>query len=429
MWQTLVNAWRTPDLRKKLLFTLLVVVIYRFGSVVLTVPYVDLESVRLLFDSYTANGNLLGYLNILTGGALSNATIFAMSITPYINSSIIIQLLTIAIPALEKMAKEDGEEGKKKIAAITRYATIALAMIQAFTFYILLKNQGFLLRTDLWSALVIILSFTAGSAIMMWLGEKVTEKGVGNGISIILFVSIIARMPALIQGIWSYAVLGVWQAIAMILFVLVALAMIVFIIYVNDAERRIPVQYAKRMVGRKMYGGQATNLPIKVNLSGVLPVIFASTILMLPGTIIQFMNPQEGTWLYSLGMFFGTESWFYIIMYALLIIGFAYFYSAIQFNPIEVANNLKKNGGFVMGYRPGKPTSDFINKILGKVTFIGAIFLVLIAVGPILIGKFSGMSTVTLSGTSILIMVGVALETVQQIEAQLMMRHYKGFLE
>jgi len=429
MWQTLVNAWRTPDLRKKLLFTLMVVVIYRFGSVVLTVPYVDLESVRLLFDSYTANGNLLGYLNILTGGALSNATIFAMSITPYINSSIIIQLLTIAIPALEKMAKEDGEEGKKKIAAITRYATIALAMIQAFTFYILLKNQGFLLRTDLWSALVIILSFTAGSAIMMWLGEKVTEKGVGNGISIILFVSIIARMPALIQGIWSYAVLGVWQAIAMILFVLVALAMIVFIIYVNDAERRIPVQYAKRMVGRKMYGGQATNLPIKVNLSGVLPVIFASTILMLPGTIIQFMNPQEGTWLYSLGMFFGTESWFYIIMYALLIIGFAYFYSAIQFNPIEVANNLKKNGGFVMGYRPGKPTSDFINKILGKVTFIGAIFLVLIAVGPILIGKFSGMSTVTLSGTSILIMVGVALETVQQIEAQLMMRHYKGFLE
>lgn len=429
MWQTLVNAWRTPDLRKKLLFTLLVVVIYRFGSVVLTVPYVDLDQVRILFDSYTASGNLLGYLNVLTGGALSNATIFAMSITPYINASIIIQLLTIAIPALERLAKENGEEGKKKIEKITRYSTVALGLIQAFTYYILLKNQGLLTRTNLWSAIVIIMSFTAGTAIMMWLGEKITEKGVGNGISIILFVSIIARIPSMIQSIWAYAFLGVWQAIAMILFVVVALAMIIFIIYVNDAERRIPVQYAKRMVGRKMYGGQATNLPIKVNLSGVLPVIFASTILMLPGTIIQFMNPAEGTFLFALGNFFSAQSWFYIVMYTLLIIGFAYFYSTIQFNPIEVANNLKKNGGFVMGYRPGKPTSDFISKILGKVTFIGAVFLVLIAVGPILIGKFTGMSTVTLSGTSVLIMVGVALETVQQIEAQLMMRHYKGFLE
>jgi len=429
MWQTLVNAWRTPDLRKKLLFTLMVVVIYRFGSVVLTVPYVDLESVRLLFDAYTTDGNLLGYLNILTGGALSNATVFAMSITPYINASIIIQLLTVAIPALEKLAKDGGEEGKKKIAAITRYSTIGLGLIQGFTFYILLRNQYLLTRTDWWSAIVIILSFTAGSAIMMWLGEMVTDKGIGNGISIILFVSIIARMPALIASIWSYAITGVWPAIAMVIFVIVALAMIVFIIYVNDAERRIPVQYAKRMVGRKMYGGQSTNLPMKVNQSGVLPVIFASTILMLPGTIIQFMNPTEGTWLYSLGQFFSAQSWFYIIMYSLLIIGFGYFYSSIQFNPVEVANNLKKNGGFVMGYRPGKPTSDFLAKILSKITFIGAVFLILIAVGPILIGKFTGMSTITLSGTSVLIMVGVALETVNQLEAQLMMRHYKGFLE
>ena len=429
MWQTLVNAWRTPDLRKKLLFTLMVVVIYRFGSVVLTVPYVDLESVRLLFDAYTSSGNLLGYLNILTGGALSNATVFAMSITPYINASIIIQLLTIAIPALEKIAKDGGEEGKKKIAAITRYSTVALGLIQGFTYYVLLKNQALLTRTDFWSALVIILSFTAGSAIMMWLGEQITEKGIGNGISIILFVSIIARMPSLIQSIFYYALMGVWQAIGMIVFVIIAVAMIIFIIYVNGAERRIPVQYAKKMVGRKMYGGQSTNLPIKVNLSGVLPVIFASTILMVPGTIIQFMNPQVGTWLYSLGQFFSVNSWFYIIMYALLIIGFGYFYSAIQFNPVEVANNLKKNGGFVMGYRPGKPTSDFMAKILNKITFIGAVFLILIAVGPILVGKFTGMTTVTLSGTSILILVGVALETVQQIEAQLMMRHYKGFLE
>ncbi len=429
MWQTLVNAWRTPELRKKLLFTLLVVIIYRFGSVVLTVPYVDLESVRLLFDSFTADGNLLGYLNVLTGGALSNATIFAMSITPYINASIIIQLLTIAIPALERIAKEGGEEGKKKIASITRYSTVVLGLIQGFTYYILLKNQHLLTRTDIWSAIVIILSFTAGTAIVMWLGENITEKGIGNGISILLFVSIIARIPALVQTVIAYSMMGLWQALAMVLFIVVALAMIIFIIYVNSAERRVPIQYAKRMVGRKMYGGQATNLPIKVNLSGVLPVIFASTILMLPGTIIQFMNPAEGTWLYSLGQFFRADSWFYIIMYVLLIIGFGYFYASIQFNPVEVANNLKKNGGFVMGYRPGRPTSEFLTKILSKITFIGSVFLVVIAVGPILIGKFTGMNAVTLSGTSILILVGVALETVQQIEAQLMMRHYKGFLE
>ncbi len=429
MWQTLVNAWRTPELRKKLLFTLLVVIIYRFGSVVLTVPYVDLESVRILFDSYTSSGNLLGYLNVLTGGALSNATIFAMSITPYINASIIIQLLTIAIPALEKIAKDGGEEGKKKIASITRYSTVVLGLIQGFTFYILLKNQQLLLRTDIWSAIVIILSFTAGTAIVMWLGENITEKGIGNGISIILFVSIIARIPQLVTTIVAYAMSGWFYATMMAIFVIVALAMIIFIIYVNSAERRVPIQYAKRMVGRKMYGGQSTNLPIKVNLSGVLPVIFASTILMLPGTIIQFMNPAEGTWLYSLGQFFSIQSWFYIIMYALLIIGFGYFYASIQFNPVEVANNLKKNGGFVMGYRPGRPTSEFLAKILGKITFIGSVFLIIIAVGPNLIGKFTGINAVTLSGTSVLILVGVALETVQQIEAQLMMRHYKGFLE
>ena len=429
MWQTFVNAWRTPDLRKKLLFTLMVVIIYRFGSVVLTVPYVDLEAVRILFDTYTADGNLLGYLNVLTGGALSNATVFAMSITPYINASIIIQLLTIAIPALERLAKEGGEEGKKKIASITRYATVVLGLIQGFTYYVLLKNQSLLERTDVWSAIVIILSFTAGTAIMMWLGENITEKGIGNGISILLFVSIIARAPALIQAMISYAVMGVWQAVAMVVFVILALAVITFIVFVNDAERRIPIQYAKRMVGRKMYGGQSTNLPMKVNMSGVLPVIFASTLLMLPGTIIQFMNPEAGTWLYSLGKFFSTESWFYILMYVLLIIGFGYFYAAIQFNPIEVANNLKKNGGFVMGYRPGKPTSDFLAKILNKITFIGAVFLVLIAVVPIIIGNVTGMSAVTISGTSMLILVGVALETAQQLEAQLMMRHYKGFLE
>lgn len=429
MFKTFVNAWRIPELRKKILFTLLIIAVYRFGSVVLTVPFVDVEQVRLLFDQYTQSGNLLGYFNVLTGGALSSATLFSMSITPYINASIIIQLLTIAIPALERMQKDGGEEGKKKLAAITRYSTVGIALLQGFTYYIMLKNQSMLIRTDFWSAIVIVLSFTAGAAVVMWLGEAITENGIGNGISILLFVGIISRIPNTIMYMISYAQQSVGYLIGMIAIIPAALALIVFIVWVTGAERRIPVQYAKRVVGRKMYGGQSTNLPMKVNMTGVLPVIFASTLLMFPGTIISFLNPAEGSFWRKVEQFFNPGSWSYVIMYTLLIIGFGYFYSIIQFNPVEVANNLKKNGGFVMGYRPGKPTSDFLARILSKITFVGSIFLIIIALLPVVLGIVTNIRGINIGGTSLLIAVGVALEIYQQMEAQMMMRHYKGFLE
>ncbi|MGI6336214.1 MAG: preprotein translocase subunit SecY [Eubacteriales bacterium] len=429
MFKTFVNAWRIPELRKKILFTLLIIAVYRFGSVVLTVPFVDVEQVRLLFDQYTQSGNLLGYFNVLTGGALSSATLFSMSITPYINASIIIQLLTIAIPALERMQKDGGEEGKKKLAAITRYSTVGIALLQGFTYYVMLKNQSILIRTDFWSAIVIVLSFTAGAAVVMWLGEAITENGIGNGISILLFVGIISRIPNTIMYMISYAQQSVGYLIGMIAIIPAALALIVFIVWVTGAERRIPVQYAKRVVGRKMYGGQSTNLPMKVNMTGVLPVIFASTLLMFPGTIISFLNPAEGSFWRKVEQFFNPGSWSYVIMYTLLIIGFGYFYSIIQFNPVEVANNLKKNGGFVMGYRPGKPTSDFLARILSKITFVGSIFLIIIALLPVVLGIVTNIRGINIGGTSLLIAVGVALEIYQQMEAQMMMRHYKGFLE
>ncbi|MDD6876538.1 MAG: preprotein translocase subunit SecY [Clostridiaceae bacterium] len=429
MFKTFANAWRIPELRKKILFTLLIVAIFRFGSVVLTVPFVDVAQLRLLFDAYTQSGNLLGYFNVLTGGALQNATLFSMSITPYINASIIIQLLTVAIPALERMQKDGGEEGKKKLAAITRYSTVGIGLLQGFTYYIMLKNQSLLTRTDFWSACVIILSFTAGASIVMWLGELITEHGIGNGISDILFVGIVSRIPTMILYMIQYAKQSVGYLIGMIALVIVALALVVFIVWVSNAERRIPIQYAKRMVGRKMYGGQSTNLPMKVNMSGVLPVIFASTLLMFPATIISFLNPAEGSFWLKVEHFFSPTSWSYVILYTLLIVGFGYFYSLIQFNPVEVANNLKKNGGFVMGYRPGKPTSDYLARILSKITFIGSVFLIIIALLPVILGIVTDINGITIGGTSLLIVVGVALEIYQQLEAQIMMRHYKGFLE
>lgn len=429
MFKTFANAWRIPELRKKILFTLLIVAIFRFGSVVLTVPFVDVAQLRLLFDAYTQSGNLLGYFNVLTGGALQNATLFSMSITPYINASIIIQLLTVAIPALERMQKDGGEEGKKKLAAITRYSTVGIGLLQGFTYYIMLKNQSLLTRTDFWSACVIILSFTAGASIVMWLGELITEHGIGNGISDILFVGIVSRIPTMILYMIQYAKQSAGYLIGMIVLVIVALALVVFIVWVSNAERRIPIQYAKRMVGRKMYGGQSTNLPMKVNMSGVLPVIFASTLLMFPATIISFLNPAEGSFWLKVEHFFSPTSWSYVILYTLLIVGFGYFYSLIQFNPVEVANNLKKNGGFVMGYRPGKPTSDYLARILSKITFIGSVFLIIIALLPVILGIVTDINGITIGGTSLLIVVGVALEIYQQLEAQIMMRHYKGFLE
>ena len=424
MLQTLRNAWRIEEIRKKILFTLLIVLLYRIGNAI-PVPFVDTAKLQAYF-SYLQN-TALGLLDAMSGGSFSNATIFALSIQPYINASIIIQLLCIAIPALERMSKEEGEEGRKKIASITRYSTVAIGLLQGFGYYMLMKNNGIITSdasSSVWAAIIIILTFTSGSALIMWLGEQITEFGIGNGISIILFASIISRFPnAVITTIQNVAngALAWWAAV---LVFLGALALIVLIVFVNDAERRIPVQYAKRVVGRKMYGGQSTHLPMKVNMSGVMPIIFASSISSVPATIAAFTGHSDSAWA-------KTNTIPYAIIYLLLIIFFAYFYSTIQFNPIEVANNLKKNGGYIPGFRPGKPTSEFIQKVLNKITLFGAIYLGIIAVTPILVSHFSNAASLTglsLGGTSIIIVVGVALETVRAIEAQMLMRNYKGFL-
>ena len=423
MLQTMRNAWKIDDLRKKILFTLVIILLYRLGNAV-PVPYVDIDALGQYFNQM--QNTVLGLLNVMSGGAFSNATIFALSIQPYINASIIIQLLTIAIPALERMSKEEGEEGKKKIASITRYTTVAIGLIQGFAYYYMIMKSGFLTAdgSGIWAAIVIILTFTSGSALIMWLGEQITEFGIGNGISIILFASIVSRFPTSLYQMVTNAANGTVAWWIDILLLIGALAMIVLIVLINDSERRIPVQYAKRVVGRKMYGGQSTHLPMKVNMSGVLPIIFAQSIASLPATIAAFTGHSDSAWA-------STTSIPYAIIYFLLIIFFAYFYSTIQFNPVEVANNLKKNGGYIPGFRPGKPTSEFIKKVLNKITLFGAIYLGIIAVVPILISHFSttaDLSGISLGGTSIIIVVGVALETVRALEAQLLMRNYKGFL-
>ena len=428
MLQTLRNAWRIEEIRRKILFTLLIILLYRLGNAI-PVPYVNVAALQSYFAML--QNTVLGLLDVMSGGAFSQATIFALSIQPYINASIIIQLLCIAIPALERMSKEEGEEGRKKIAAITRYVTVAIGLLQGFGFYMLIKNNGILTpeaQSSVWAAIVIILTFTSGSALIMWLGEQITEHGIGNGISMILFASIIARLPvSIIQSIRNI-IIGSLQWWVLLLMILGALAIIMLIVFVNDAERRIPVQYAKRVVGRKMYGGQSTHLPMKVNMSGVMPIIFAQSIASVPATIAAFTGKTDGwvaTW-------FGNNSIPYAIIYFLLIIFFAYFYSTIQFNPIEVANNLKKNGGYIPGFRPGKPTSEFIQKVLNKITLFGAIYLGIIAVVPILVAHFSksaALTGISLGGTSIIIVVGVALETVRALEAQMLMRNYKGFLD
>lgn len=428
MLQTLRNAWRIEEIKRKILFTLLIILLYRLGNAI-PVPYVNIAALQSYFAM--VQNTVLGLLDVMSGGAFSNATIFALSIQPYINASIIIQLLCIAIPALERMSKEEGEEGRKKIAAITRYVTVAIGLLQGFGFYMLIKNNGILVadaQSSIWAAIVIILTFTSGSALIMWLGEQITEHGIGNGISMILFASIISRLPTSIVTSVRNIILGQLQWWVLVLMILGALAIIVLIVFVNDSERRIPVQYAKRVVGRKMYGGQSTHLPMKVNMSGVMPIIFAQSIASVPATIAAFTGKTDGwvsTW-------FGTNSIPYAIVYFLLIIFFAYFYSTIQFNPIEVANNLKKNGGYIPGFRPGKPTSEFIHKVLNKITLFGAIYLGIIAVVPILVAHFSqsaALTGISLGGTSIIIVVGVALETVRALEAQMLMRNYKGFLD
>ena len=426
MIETIKNAWKIPDLRRKLRFVIFALVIFRFGYAIY-VPYVDTQALADVFRSYS--DTLLGYFNTLSGGGFSQASIFALSVYPYINASIIMQLLQIAIPALERMVKDGGEEGRKKMASITRDVTIALSLLMGWTYYTLLRTSHVLTRTDLWSAIVIILTFTAGSSFIMWLGEQINSKGVGNGISLILFASIVSRGPSAVMSIVSGMRSGSMNIISLVVILVVAVAMIGFIVFITNAERRIPIQYAKRMVGRKMYGGQSTHLPMKVNMSGVMPVIFASSIVSFPGTLIQFMNPAEGTFWSNFGRAFSQGSLAYIIVYALLIVGFAYFYATIQFNPIEVSNNLKKNGGFIPGFRPGRPTTDFIAKVLNKITLMGALFLGIVAILPLIMSNIRGLGGLAIGGTSVLILVGVALETVKQIEAQMLMRHYKGFLE
>jgi preprotein translocase subunit SecY len=423
--QTIRKAWGIPELRKKIIFTALILLIFRIGNAI-PVPYVDTGLLATYLNQLSTT--VLGLYNVMSGGAFANATIFALGVQPYINSSIIIQLLTIAIPPLERMAREGGEEGKKKIQSITRYATIAIAILQGWGYYMLMKNYGILTATNFWAALVIIVSFIAGSAFVMWMGEQITEFGIGNGISIILFAGILSRIPHTVSMISSYLRNGTLAWWMVLLLVVGVLALIVLITWVNGAERRIPVQYAKRQVGRKMYGGQASTLPMKVNMSGVLPIIFAQSIAMIPSTIGAFANPKEGSFWYSLINAIDTKSVFYMIVYFIMIIGFSYFYSTIQFNPIEISNNLKKNGGFIPGFRPGKPTADFIRKVLNKVTMFGAIYLGIVAICPLLIGKIVNVPALSIGGTSVIIVVGVALETVRALESQMLMRQYKGFL-
>ena len=418
-----------PELRKKILYTLFILLIFRFGSCI-PVPFINTDLLAAYFEQASVSGSMLGYLNMFTGGGLSTATIFAMSITPYINASIILQLLTVAIPALERMVKDGGEEGRKKIASWTRYLAVILGLLQGFSYYALLRSNGFLSNHSARAAAAIILTFTAGTALIMWLGEHITQNGIGNGISIILFAGIISRGPSLFSTFYNLFRGGVSGIVSAVLMIIIGLAIVVFIVFMSNAERRIPVQYAKRVVGRKMYGGQSTHLPIKVNAAGVMPIIFASSILSLPQTIAMFWQPESGTVGYHVLNLFSQTNPFYIVVYGLLILAFAYFYASIQFNPIEIANNLKKNGGFIPGFRPGKPTSDFITKALGKVTFVGAIFLCIVAVLPLIVGAISPtLSNVALGGTSVIIVVGVALDTVKQLEAQMLMRHHKGFLE
>ena len=428
MIQTIRKAWAIPELRKKIIFTALILLIFRIGNAI-PVPYVDTGLLKDYIDQLSTT--VLGLYNVMSGGAFAEATVFALGVQPYINSSIIIQLLTIAIPALERMARDGGEEGKKKIQSITRYATVAIAILQGWGYYMLMKNYNILGdHTGVWPALVIIASFIAGSSFVMWMGEQITEFGIGNGISIILFAGILSRVPSMVSSMISGIQAGTLAWWAAVLVVVGMLALIVLITWVNGAERRIPVQYAKRQVGRKMYGGQASTLPMKVNMSGVLPIIFAQSIAMIPSTIGAFFKkPAEGTFWYGFLNAIDTKSVLYMIFYFLMIIGFSYFYSTIQFNPLEISNNLKKNGGFIPGFRPGKPTADFIKKVLNKVTLFGAIYLGIVAILPLIIGKVVDNASLSIGGTSVIIVVGVALETVQALESQMLMRQYKGFLE
>ena len=422
MFRTLRDAWQIPELRKKLMFTVIILLIYRFVGVI-PVPFVDVETVSATMSAVMKN-TILGLYDMMSGSALSQATVLALGIQPYINSSIIIQLLTVAIPALERMAKEEGEEGKKKLNNITRCTTVGLGLLLGYAYYTMISSYGVLTEKGFWPGVVVVLAFTAGSSLVMWMGEQITEHGIGNGISMILFANIISGMPSMLSSL-----LGLDWWIALIVAVVLA-ALIVFVVFINDAERRIPIQYAKRVVGRKIYGGQSTNLPIKVAMSGVMPVIFAQSICSIPATICAFMgiNAESGNWWYD--NLWSPNCWPYAVFYGLMIFFFSWFYSQIQYDPVEISNNLKKNGGFIPGFRPGKPTADFIKKVIGKIVIFGAVYLAIIALLPIITGNvIDNLGALSIGGTSIIIVVGVALETVKALEAQMLMRHYKGFLD
>jgi len=423
VFSTLRNAWKLPDLRKKLIFTMMMLLIYRIGNAI-PVPYINVAAMSEYFSA-TLSDTILGLYNAMSGSAFSQASVLALGIQPYINASIIIQLLTIAIPALERWSKEEGEMGKKKIERLTRYTTVALGVLLGFAYYTMISNQeGIITNDGILPAIVIILAFAAGSSVVMWMGEQITEFGIGNGISMILFANIVASLPATVNTLFGSNMFAWWVAI---IIAVILLLLIVFIVFINDAERRIPIQYAKRVVGRKVYGGQNTNMPIKVSMSGVMPVIFAQSIVSLPATICTFIGKDEGK-LYD--TLFASNSWVYVIMYGLLIFFFSWFYSTIQYDPTEMSNNLKKNGGFIPGFRPGKPTADFIKKVINKIVVFGAVYLAIVALLPLVGGKLvPGVSSLAIGGTSVIIIVGVALETVQALEAQMLMRHYKGFLD
>ena len=441
MFTTLRNAWKIPELRKKILFTLFVLMIYRLGACV-PVPYVNVSELATYF-SQQLSGTVLGLYNAMSGSAFSQATVFAIGIQPYINASIIIELLTIAIPALERLAKEGGEEGRKKIQRITRYTTVGLALLMGFAYYVMLKNYNLLNETGFLAGLVIVVTFMAGASFLMWMGEQIDQFGIGNGISMILFAGIISRIPSLVSALVSSLASGAIKWYTAILLVIGMLLIVVFIVFITNSERRIPVQYAKRVVGRKMYGGQNTHIPIKVNMSGVMPIIFAGSILSIPPTIQMFIpSAKLADSKFWTGFFkvFTSTHWAYGIIYFILIIAFAYFYSSIQYNPIEMSQNIAKNGGMIPGIRTGRPTSDYIARIISRITLLGALRLSVVAIFPIVFSQLTtliltkttiyadGMN-VSLGGTSIIILVGVALETVKQLESQMMMRHYKGFLD
>ena len=427
MFKTIRNAWKIADLRKKLIFTVLILLVYRIGNAI-PVPFVDSKMMADYFQSELAN-TVLGLYNAMSGSAFAQASVLALGIQPYINASIIVQLLSIAIPALERMAKEEGEAGKKKIDRITRIVTVVLGIVMGYGYYTMISGaQGFNLLTGtvkVWTPIIIVSAFTAGSCIVMWMGEQITEHGIGNGISMILFANIIAGLPTTLSALGAFGTKKEWWIIAVVSVLL--MLMIVFIVFINDAERRIPIQYAKRVVGRKVYGGQNTNLPIKVAMSGVMPVIFAQTICTIPATICTFIGKTNGWWYKNI---FAASSWVYIVFYGLMIFFFSWFYSTIQYDPVEISNNLKKNGGFIPGFRPGKPTAEFIQKVINKIIIFGAVYLAIVAGLPMVASNtIPNAQKLAIGGTSVIIVVGVALETVKALEAQMLMRHYKGFLD